>query len=75
MSSRASVYYFRRFGNIHCVAVITYSPCGLRTYRLRRITYTPYGVIWMRKERNMAINLLLEYSEDFATKCELLVFF
>ena len=34
-----------------------------------------YGVIWMRrmrKERIMGKNLLLEYSEELATKCELL---
>ena len=33
------------------------------------------GVIWMRrprKENDMAKNLLLEYSEELATKCELL---
>ena len=75
MASRASVYYCRRLDNIHPFGMIPYSPCGLRTYRIRRISSTPYGVIWTRrtrKENAMAKNLLLEYSEELATKCELL---
>ena len=32
----------------------------------------PFGLIWMRKEQDMAKNLLLEYLEELATKCELL---
>ena len=73
---------FRRLDNIQHFVLIPYSPHGLRTYRLRRISYTPtadfihaYGVIGMRrtrKENEMAKNLLLEYSEELATKCELL---
>ena len=65
---------FRRLDNIHGVAVIPYSPYGLRTYRLRRIAYTPSRDwdVRTRKENDMAKNLLLEYSEELATKCELL---
>jgi len=40
MASRASVHFCRRLDNIHGRAVIPYSPCGLRTYRLRRISST-----------------------------------
>jgi len=43
MASRASVYSpgIRRLDNIQHFVLIPYSPCGLRTYRLRRISYTP----------------------------------
>ena len=72
MASRASVYYRRRLDNIHPFGMIPYSPYGLSTYRLRRISYTACALIKMRKENAMAKNLLLEYSEELATKCELL---
>ena len=32
----------------------------------------PIGLIWIRKDRIMAKNPLLEYSEELAEKCELL---
>ena len=47
MASRRGVHV-RRLDNIHGVAVIPYSPYGLRTYRLRRISSTACAVIRMR---------------------------
>ena len=49
MASRASVYYCRRLDTIHPFGMIPCSPHVLRTYRLRRILYTPYGVIFILK--------------------------
>ena len=40
MASRASVH-IRRLDNIHSFGMIPFSPCGLRTYRRWRISYTP----------------------------------
>ena len=77
MASRVSVYSpgILRIDNIHGVAVITdatlsqlhtATSCGFHP-RLRRDLDAR-----VRKENNMAKNLLLEYSEALATKCELL---
>ena len=43
MASRASVHYTRRLEYIQHFVLIPYSPCGLRTYRLRRIPCSPSG--------------------------------
>ena len=74
MASRASVYKF--------VGLITYIPSEWFHTALRAEDIPPAAdfihgsaVIWMRmtrKENEMAKNLLLEYSEELATKCELL---
>ena len=84
MASRVSVHSpgILRIDNIHGFAVITYATssqfhtaCGGLHSRLRLDYIQPYGLIWMRrmrKENDMAKNLLLEYSEELATKCELL---
>ena len=68
----ARIFLSLRIDNIHGVAVIPCSPFGPRTYRLRRISCTPFGVMEIREECDMTKNPLLEYSEELATKCEFL---
>ena len=73
MASRVSVYGLLRIDDIQHFVLITYAPssrlhtatsCGFHP-RLRRDLDAR-----MRKGENMAKNLLMEYSEELAIKCE-----
>ena len=66
---------FRRLDNIQHFVLIPYRNKLRITFKLRLDFIHACGVIWMRRTRKdnaMAKNLLLEYSEELATKCELL---
>ena len=71
MASRASVHYYRRLDNIQHFVLIPYSPLAEDIPPMADFIHG-YAVIRMRKEYDMAKNLLLEYSEKLATNCELL---
>ena len=70
MASRRNAH-IRQLDYIQHFVLIPYSPYGLRTYRLRRI-YPQLRRDLDAKGENYCKNLLLEYSEELATKCELL---